>query len=464
MDVLGYARLSKASEESTSIEKQAAIIREFCDRKGWRLLGIIEDPDVSATTSRLDRPGLAEVRRRIAAGEAAAVVVWRLDRVARNVVDYSKLTEEGTLIVSASEDIDATTPNGKMLAQLLQIVAEAESRNTSARVRATNRHLKNAGKWPGGSRPYGYRSVPHPSGHGRALEPDPAEAAIVRRIAKEVLDGRSLYGIAQRLNEEGVPAPKGAGWRTNTIRRILTGEAILGRVVQHGKAILDDAGVPVVFWPPLIDLETAERLRAILDRAPSTPAKPTRKRAARLLSGLLECPGCGSALVVRSMRYAKTGEMVAFYGCSNKTRALPCPGSVFVRADRLEAEVERRFLAAVGHLRTQKVVTRRRPVPGLAETEAAIRETALELAQPDADMPALVDRLQDLHARRERLSALTSEPAEEIIEGDTFAEEWAATDTDGRRALLSSAPLEIAVDHAKTKAWDPSRVSVQFTS
>src|SRR5262245_21701335 len=116
--VIGYARLSRASDDSTSIAKQREILTKTAEARPWSLVDIVADPDVSASASRLDRPGLSEDRERVAAGEADAVLVWRLDRIARSVVDFGLLLDDGLDIISATEPLDTGSPMGRAMAQI----------------------------------------------------------------------------------------------------------------------------------------------------------------------------------------------------------------------------------------------------------------------------------------------------------------------------------------------------------
>ncbi|WP_300386917.1 recombinase family protein [uncultured Nocardioides sp.] len=100
MRVVGYARLSWASEDSTSIAKQRDEIQKFVRSRSWDLVGIEADEDANATKTPLNRPGLTAARRRVATGEADAIVVWRLDSVARSVVDVGTLLDEGLRLVA----------------------------------------------------------------------------------------------------------------------------------------------------------------------------------------------------------------------------------------------------------------------------------------------------------------------------------------------------------------------------
>ncbi|QIN94449.1 serine integrase [Arthrobacter phage Lego] len=467
MRIIGYVRLSRASrEESTSVVRQREIIEKTCAARDFELVDIVEDVDVSATKTRLERPGLTEARERIKAGEADAVMVWRLDRIARSVVDFGVLLDEGLDIISATEPLDTASPMGRAMAEVLQVFARLEAKTIGVRISASQEHLRRVGRFPGGVIPYGYRAVPHPEGIGRALEPDPVEAGIVRRMADEVLSGASIYAVTVGLNRDGVPPRRGAKWSTTAVQRILRSNAVLGRVKVRGELLRDDAtGLPLQVWEPLLSVEEVERLRALTDWTPTpgrseATAEGRRRKASRLLSGLIHCPGCGYPLTAKSRH--TTGAPI--YVCEARARGRVCPGGVAIECERVEAEVERKFLAVVGRWLVVEPRVSVREVAGLAAVEEALRATTDALRDPDADLPVLFERLTRLREERDRLGALPEEPVVEMVEsGRTFAEAWAEADTAARRSLLSNSGASISIERAPQRGkWSPERVRVDF--
>ncbi|QXO14585.1 serine integrase [Arthrobacter phage Kaylissa] len=467
MRIIGYVRLSRASrEESTSVVRQREIITKTCAARDFELVDIVEDVDVSATKTRLERPGLTEARARIKAGEADAVMVWRLDRIARSVVDFGVLLDEGLDIISATEPLDTASPMGRAMAEVLQVFARLEAKTIGVRISASQEHLRRVGRFPGGVIPYGYRAVPHPEGIGRALEPDPVEAGIVRRMADEVLSGASIYAVTVGLNRDGVPPRRGAKWSTTAVQRILRSNAVLGRVKVRGELLRDDAtGLPLQVWEPLLSVEEVERLRALTDWTPTpgrseATAEGRRRKASRLLSGLIHCPGCGYPLTAKSRH--TTGAPI--YVCEARARGRVCPGGVAIECERVEAEVERKFLAVVGRWLVVEPRVSVREVAGLAAVEEALRATTDALRDPDADLPVLFERLTRLREERDRLGALPEEPVVEMVEsGRTFAEAWAEADTAARRSLLSNSGASITIERAPQRGkWTPERVRVDF--
>lgn len=461
MRVIGYVRLSAARDESTSIARQREAVARYAEARGWALVEIAEDDDVSATKARLDRPGLTRVRRALAEGEAEAVVVWRLDRLARSVVDFGTLLDEGVQVISATEPLDTTTPMGRAMAEILQVFAAMESRATAARVRDSVAYLRRSERFAGGTPPYGYRSIPHPDGSGRALALDPDAAAIVQEAASRILGGETAYSVALDLNARGIPTARGlSGWRSGTLAKVLTGDAVLGRVRVRGDLLRDPSGLPRVVWPPILTVEESRRLRALL--APVPAAEP-RRRATRLLSGLAVCGSCGSGLTVA--RRSRSAGLVL--RCSSRGDGRECEAPVSVAMGRLEATVVERFLAAVGRLEVVEYVQEATEPTGLAEVSEALQETAAALVEPGADVPALAARIEALQARRAALLAAPAPTVARLVEtGRTFEEEWRAREGDlrGQRALLADALEAVVVAPGSAGRWTPERVALRWRS
>lgn len=201
-----YLRLSKATEESTSLEGQQKACQAFCEARDWSCEDVFEDVDVSGFTD-VARPGRDALMADLDLFDY--VVVYRLDRLARSVADsvaiMKRCEASGAALVSVTEALDMSSPAGKAMAQVIAVFAELESATISARVVASQRRLTELGRWRGGRRPYGYRPIDNPDGPGKILVVDQAEAEVVRRMAKAVLRGESLNAIMRWLNEDGVP-------------------------------------------------------------------------------------------------------------------------------------------------------------------------------------------------------------------------------------------------------------------
>src|SRR4051794_7295856 len=146
-----YVRLSEETETSTSPARQEELCRKYAEDRGWTVVGVYADIDVSATHSGLDRPQLNKLREHGAAKAIDVVIVWRLDRLARTVLDLLTLMKQwsdgGCATASATENIDLTTPIGRAMVTLIAIFAEMEAEAIKARVRDSIDKLRRDGRF-----------------------------------------------------------------------------------------------------------------------------------------------------------------------------------------------------------------------------------------------------------------------------------------------------------------------------
>lgn len=203
MRVLGYVRVSTDEQTSSGAGLQAqreALVAE-CTRRGWHLVGVIADEGYSAKDMR--RPGVQEAIRVLEAGEANALVVSKLDRLSRSMVDFSALMaraqKRGWALV-ALDCVDTTSPSGEAMANMLAMFAQFERRLISQRTRDALAIKKAQGVRLG--RP---RTLPD---------------GVRRRIVRERKMGASLTAIAARLNAECVESAHGGTWWPSTIAKI----------------------------------------------------------------------------------------------------------------------------------------------------------------------------------------------------------------------------------------------------
>ena len=139
--VIGYIRVStdQQAESGAGMAAQRSAIRRQCEQHGWELAAIYEDNGASAKTLN-NRPGLTEALAVLANGDASALVVAKLDRLARSVHDFAGLVRiaerEGWGIVALDLGVDMTTPTGGLLANVTASVAEWERRIIAENIRS----------------------------------------------------------------------------------------------------------------------------------------------------------------------------------------------------------------------------------------------------------------------------------------------------------------------------------------
>jgi site-specific DNA recombinase len=449
MRILGQLRLSRSTDESTSIDRQRELIQQWSDANGHTVAGWAEDSDVSGSVDPFDTPQLADwLGNR--APEFDVIACWKLDRLSRNAIKLNKLfgwcIEHDKTVVSCSESIDLSTPVGRLIANVIGFLAEGELEAIRERSRSSKAKLRDLGRWPGGKVPYGYTSVPIDGG-GWSLEIDPDAAAVVRRIVDEFLDGRPLAHIAQGLNEDGVPPSEvyrgrstGDSWHVSSIRNKLRSKSLLGYVHHQGETARDDSGAPLVYAEPLVSLDEWDRVQAALDSNQSrrTGAKPTKG----LLTGLRECHFCGEPMYFQPSK--ARGKLYRYYQCASRNHTA-------ISTDELEKLVEDEFLEAYG----DEPVRERVWVPGDSH-EAELREAVtafdeLTTAAGRMKSATATQRLQrQLDALGAKIAQLESAPVREAryeyrATGQTYRQVWEALDMRGKAAQLAKSGITLAV-------------------
>lgn len=212
-----YARISlDRSGERLGVTRQVEECRAHAEQRGWT---VIEKPyvdnDISAKSGK-PRVQFERLLADIASGDVDGLVSVHLDRVLRRVVDLERIlnaldsqpTPVQVSFVNAG-DLDLTTASGRLLARILASVASAESEQKGERVRSARRQEALSGR-AHTALGYGYNL-------DRSL--NPYEVAVIKDVATRLLGGKSLYSIANSLNDDGVPTPGAATWTSRHVTK-----------------------------------------------------------------------------------------------------------------------------------------------------------------------------------------------------------------------------------------------------
>jgi DNA invertase Pin-like site-specific DNA recombinase len=206
ISVLGYLRVSTNEQAGSGagLAAQRAAIEAAVRERGWQLLDVVED--AGFTGRHLRRPGITAVLTALREGRADALMVAKLDRLSRSMLDFASLmdrsTKEGWTLVALDLGVDTSSPAGEAMAHVLATFAQFERRLISLRTKEAL-----AVKAAQGVRLGRPRAIPEP---------------IVRRILAERRAGRSLRAIAAGLDADGIErAHGGIRWRSSTIEAVL---------------------------------------------------------------------------------------------------------------------------------------------------------------------------------------------------------------------------------------------------
>ena len=472
-----YARLSRATEESTSIERQIKACRSFAEARGYEVV-LVSDVDVDVSGGQLSRPGLNEVRSRW--GEIDVLIFFKLDRLSRSLLDFVSLLDEareaGVSLVSATEPLDMTSPIGEAMVKVLAIFAELERKTIAFRVTGAIAHLRSVGRIAGGPIPYGMKKVPNPEGAGYVLAVDDDSAVYVMDMVDRILAGESYRSICLRLNELGIPTPQGriSAWHPNTIRYIMQNPALWGAVVHRGQVVRGDDGMPVR-GAAIIPRDTWDSVQAEMARR-STPLERNGSLRRGLLSGLLVCDYCGANLGM-GRNGGKTKDKV--YTCPTKGHGGMCVG-VAITAARIEEYVTDKFLEKYGSWSTSSpIFFEEREDYGPEPEELRAVETAMAdlekdryergLFRGDAGGRRFADMYQRLESRRDVLLSEiqqrgTTSPEETFdLLPTTMGEHWGTAGMEEKRLLLRGflGSIRVRKGTPGRKGLDPERITFE---
>ncbi len=218
---VGYIRVSTDGQavEGVSLDAQRSRIEAWCSANEFRLLAVHVDAGLSGKRAD-NRPELQAALSTVES-QKAALVVYSLSRLARSTKDTisisDRISRAGGDLVSLSEKIDTTTAAGKMVFQMLAVLAEFERNQISERTTAAMAHMRGQGRFLG-QVPFGYDLA----ADGETLVTNSAEAETIQQIVQLRAQGHSLRNIATHLEASSVLTKSGNNrWTHTAVKSIL---------------------------------------------------------------------------------------------------------------------------------------------------------------------------------------------------------------------------------------------------
>ena len=366
-----YSRKSKFTGKGESIGNQVELCREYVRNMFGAEYGerceVFEDEGFSG--GNLKRPDFQKMMERVRKGEFRAIVVYRLDRVSRNISDFAGLIDELTKLdvafVSIREQFDTSTPMGRAMMFIISVFSQLERETIAERIRDNMHELAKTGRWLGGNAPTGFKSeaVSKMTVDGKTrksfkLVPIPEEAEIPKLIFNLFTEMDSLTAVEAELLRRRIKTRQGKDFTRFAIKGILQnpvymaadeaayhyfmereadvcfpkeafdgtcGMMVYNRTDQEkGRAAIQ---LPVESWvvaigqhPGLIPSRQWIRVQESLERNKSKGYRKPRNNEA-LLTGLIYC-ACGERMYPKlTQRKTAEGESIYTYVCSMKDRS-----------------------------------------------------------------------------------------------------------------------------------------------
>lgn len=448
MRTIIYARYSSHLQNARSIEDQVAVCRERAGREGWPIVAVHTDAAIGggAGTGEHQRPGLNALLARVEAGGVDQVLADTTSRIARNQGDGHHIRDllnffGCRLFTLADGEVDA------FKGAIKGLLDEHQRKELAHNIRRGQRGSVRAGRVAAGLA-FGYRIANALDGKGglvRGLrEIDDAQAAIVRRIFREYAAGLSPRAIAAGLNRDGVPGPRGKGWRGSTIggdrvrgNGILQNRAYVGEIVHARTSKVADPRTRKTLIRPndpashargaaahlrIVDQDLWEKVQALRTRFAQLGARGA-KRPRHLLSGLVHCGVCGGRYQVVAARLWQCGRYHDGRACANgrqiETQTLEARVLAGMQGKLLDPEAVslwvREYTAEHGRARRAIARDRRRLEASADEADRRIARL-VEAIAGGADMAEVRDALAAARAQRDAARAASAEiDAEESV-------------------------------------------------
>lgn len=404
MNAVIYARYSSEGQREESIDGQIRECMEYCKQNGMTVVKEYIDRALSAKTD--NRPDFQRMIKDSAKGLFDVVVVWKLDRFARNRYDSAHykaaLKKNGVRVISAKENI-ADGPEGIILESMLEGMAEYYSAELSVKV--IRGHTENAlkCKYNGGTPTFGFAIDAD-----KHYQPDPITAPVVLDIFKMYDTGSTMKQIVDYLNDLGVTTVRGRPADLNFISGILHNRKYLGEYKYRD--IVVPNGIPA-----LVPADLFERVQ---DQMKKNKKAPARHKAEDdyLLTTKLFCGTCKAMMVGESGTSGTQGRKYHYYRCVNSKKRKICTAKhKSVRKEPLEQAVVSsvmrnimddafveyfvdQALALQGQESNELPSLRRQ----LADTEKAI-DNMLNAIQAGIFNASTKRRLDELEATKEKL-------------------------------------------------------------
>lgn len=357
-----YVRVSteEQANEGFSIQAQLADLHRYAEIHNMEIVELYVDEGCSGKSIE-GRPHMQRLLKDSRQGKFNVVLVYRIDRLARKLKDALEINDElernGVQLISINENIDTTTPMGKMVFQMVGSIAEMERNTIVGRVKMGMTERAKQGKFNGGIC-LGYDSV------NKTLVVNEAEATIVREIFNLAEQGFGYKAIVGHLNSMGYKTKKGNAFSVNGVKDILSNPIYIGKIRfnqkenwsekrrkgQNNEYILVDGEHEAI-----ISEEQWERVQNLRKKR---SYKPSRSEKPFILSGLLKCPMCGYGMVP-GYSQGSEGTRYRYYVCGqhhNKGKTVCKANSI--RADIAEQEVMSRLSLLVSDPVTLELITK----------------------------------------------------------------------------------------------------------
>jgi|TARA_X000001036_G_scaffold438944_1_gene488238 site-specific DNA recombinase len=340
-----YIRVStdRQAKEGDSLEEQESELRKFCDYRNFKIHKVFIERGKSGGNT--NRPEYKKLVKDIENGKINAVVVKKLDRLSRSLLDFEQLTVKLNAhdvgFISLRENFDTTTAMGKAMLRVALVFAQLEREQTAERIKDVFAWRAEQGLSNGGTRPFGYDSV------SSELIPHKQERKVIEFIFKTFLELKSTTLVANECNAMGFKRRSGIFWDKREIHKTLKRPVYKGYIKWN-----DDLFKGI--HQPLISEETFEKVQTIFN---NRELKSPRNSIKGLLKNLFICGRCHNHMRPHYTK-KKNGNIYRYYRCAttinNKVKSTLCAGQ-YVPIEAANQEVLNLIVSFSSEAELQKI-------------------------------------------------------------------------------------------------------------
>lgn len=303
-----YSRVSTLhqAEEGYSIGQQIEALTKYCQAMDWTIYDNYSDGGFSG--GKLERPAMQKMIQDAKSGKFDTVVVYKLDRLSRNVRDTLYLVKDifnanNVDFVSLQENIDTKSAMGNLFITLLSAIAEFEREQIKERMQLGVKGRAKSGKttsWT--TPPFGYEY----DANTQLMTVNHYQAEIVRDMFDKIVSGWSIMGITTHLRKT-----QGKKWSHVRVKRILENVVYIGKV-KYRDEIFDGNHAPI------LSEEIFYKAQKALEERTNKKDNTRPFQGLYMLSNIAKCGYCGTPLKIDSYRPRKDGTRKRTYTCINR--------------------------------------------------------------------------------------------------------------------------------------------------
>ena len=412
-----YMRFSSDRQSEQSIEGQLRELISYCIRQEYRIAAVYVDRAISAHTSMAKRAAFQQMLADSKRAVWNTVLVWKLDRFARNRQDSAAaravLMKNGCMVESATENI-SNSPEGRLLESVLEGINEYYSEDLKQKIRRGNRESALKGNALGGSVPLGYKI------ENKKWALDPLTAPLVAEAFNRYANGETVAAICDDFNARGYRTAKGARFNKSSFKNIFRNEKYIG-VYKYKDIRMENA------VPRIVADDVWAKVKARLKVNEEAPARGKAK-VPYLLAGKIFCGHCGSQMVGECGR-SKNGHTYNYYSCAGRKTRHTCNKKP-VPKDWIEDVVAQDALAVltddiieyvsnVAAKQSEEEIQKNTNIPAIKQQirniDSKVRNLTKAIESASIAPDSMVARIAELESQKKGLSAQLTEEQHSIV-------------------------------------------------